>query len=88
MTIAAPGGRRLASTSRLKCSVENLSLLCNPDATDRLCPLDCISHHILDASTDQLVTLCLRCGMRVDLATWHQNIAAGTRPWSRWGRAR
>jgi hypothetical protein len=32
MTTAAPGGRRTASTNRLKCSVENLSPHCNLDA--------------------------------------------------------
>ncbi len=87
MTAAARAGRRLASMNRLKNTLAGLAPACNLYATDRLCPLDCIPHHALDPHTDQLVTLCGQCGMRVDLRTWQRNIIAGSRPWSRWGRA-
>ncbi len=89
MTTAAPGGRQLASTNRLKCSVENLSPHCNLDATnDRICPTDCIPNHTdLETEGNHLVTRCNLCGMHVDLDLWNHNLAHGLRPWSRWGRA-
>ena len=88
MTTAAPGGRRLASTNRLTCSVGDLSPHCNPDATtDRICPIDCIPHHTdLETESNHLVTRCNLCGMHVDLDLWNHNVMHGTRPWSRWGR--
>jgi hypothetical protein len=88
MTIAAPGGRRLASTCRLRATLAGLSPNCNLDATsDRLCPIDCIDLHTLlefDANGRLWGTSCSLCGMKVGLLLWSNGMIAAPRPWSRW----